>query len=567
MALLLTAAQMRAIDRAVIEKLGLPGLVLMENAGRGVADIIAREGPQITDMGIQEGFASPSAPASHPATPALRAASPNPPAIVHGRPNWPAPHATGLDVRIVCGAGQNGGDGFVVARHLLRRGAKVRVLLALPREKVTVDAAVFAKVLDSLSSDCIRDLSSETEAKVWQSNLAGAAVVVDALFGTGLRSQIAGVAAAAIAGMNATDALRVSVDIPSGLDADTGAVHGCVVQAHITATMGCRKLGLVLDANAPVGRVEVVDLGVAVESVLAAAIEQGPLCHWLEGEDITRVLPVRDPTGHKGTAGHLLVVAGSVGKTGAALLVARAALRTGVGLVTIATTGSAQAALDAKVVSEMTSCYAQGENADASSFATLAAQSARMKAAVLGPGIPTGHGMAELVCKLVADLPIPMVVDADALNLLGTEAAAVCAKASGPRILTPHPGEMARLCGLTTADVAKDRLGLARRLAAQSGAVVVLKGARTIVALPDGTAYVNPTANASLGTAGSGDVLSGTIGAWLAQGLPAGDAACVGVFLHGAAADEATRELGSGNLIATDLPDAIARACEALRPV
>lgn len=263
----------------------------------------------------------------------------------------------------------------------------------------------------------------------------------------------------------------------------------------------------------------------------------------------------------------MLVVAGSVGKTGAALLVARSALRTGVGLVTIATTGSAQAALDAKVVSEMTSCYSQGEAADANSLATLVAQAARMKAAVLGPGIPTGPGMAELVRKLVAELSIPMVVDADALNLLGTEAAAVFASAAGPRILTPHPGEMARLCGMTIAEVAKDRLGLARRLAAQSRAVVVLKGARTIVAVPDGTAYVNPTANASLGTAGSGDVLSGTIGAWLAQGLTAVDAACAGVFLHGASAEEASRELGSGNLIASDLPDAIARACEALRPV
>jgi ADP-dependent NAD(P)H-hydrate dehydratase / NAD(P)H-hydrate epimerase len=521
MALLLTAAQMRAIDSAVTEKLGLPGLVLMENAGRGVAEIIARSLAQVP----------------------------------------------GLDVRIVCGAGQNGGDGFVVARHLLRRGAKVRVLLALPREKLTGDAAVFAKVLGALSADCIRDLSSENEAKVWQSRLAGAAVVVDALFGTGLRSQITGAPAAAIAGMNATDALRVSVDIPSGLDADTATVHSCVVQAHITATMGCRKLGLVLDANAPVGRLEVVDLGVAPESVLGAALEHGQLCHWLEPEDIACVLPVHGPTDHKGSAGHLLVIAGSVGKTGAALLSARAAMRSGVGLVTIATTGSAQAALDAKVVSEMTSCYAQGEAADDGSLATLVGQAARMKAAVLGPGIPTGPGMTELVRRLVADLTIPMVIDADALNLLGTEAATVCTKAAGPRILTPHPGEMARLCGLSTADVAKDRLGLARRLASQSGAVVVLKGARTIVALSDGTAYVNPTATASLGTAGSGDVLSGTIGAFLAQGLAPKDAACAGVFLHGAAADEATRALGSGNLIATDLPDAIARACEALRPV
>jgi NAD(P)H-hydrate epimerase len=359
----------------------------------------------------------------------------------------------------------------------------------------------------------------------------------------------------------------VSVDIPSCLDADTGEIHGSAVQAHITATMGCRKLGLVLDADAPVGRVEVVDLGVAAESVLSAALERGPLCHWLKRDAIARMLPTRGATGHKGSAGHFLVIAGSVGKTGAALLAARAALRSGAGLVTIATTASAQAALDAKVVSEMTTCYARGEAADNDSFATLVAHAARMKAALVGPGIPTGPGMGELVRRLVAELAIPLIVDADALNLLGTEAVAVVAKSVAARILTPHPGEMARICGCTISEIAKDRLGFARRIAAESGAVVVLKGARTIIAVPDGTAYVNPTANDSLGTAGSGDVLGGTIGALLAHGLDAPMAACAGVFVHGAAADVAIQTLGSRNLIATDLPDAIARACESLRPV
>jgi NAD(P)H-hydrate epimerase len=175
--------------------------------------------------------------------------------------------------------------------------------------------------------------------------------------------------------------------------------------------------------------------------------------------------------------------------------------------------------------------------------------------------------MAGLVHRLVAEAQVPMVVDADALNLLGTQAAATASKATAPRIFTPHPGEMARLCGCTTSQVLKDRLGLSRRLATEAGAVVVLKGARTIIAMPDGTAYVNPTANASLGTAGSGDVLTGVIGGFLAQGLAAKDAACVGVFVHGVAADVAIRTLGSRRLIATDLHDAVARACDELRVV
>jgi hydroxyethylthiazole kinase-like uncharacterized protein yjeF len=521
MSLLLTAAQMRAVDRAVIEKLGLPGLVLMENAGRGVADIITRELPDVL----------------------------------------------GLDVRIVCGAGQNGGDGFVIARHLLRRGAQVKVFLAMPYEKITGDAAVFAQVFRNYLDGCVHDLSNEAEASVWQTRLTGAEVIVDALFGTGLRSEITGVPAAAITAMNAGRALRIAVDIPSGLDADTGETRRIVVRADITATMGCMKVGLVLDASAPVGRIEVVDLGVAAERVLSSALEFGPLVHWLESDTIARMLPVRGPTDHKGSAGHLLVIAGSAGKTGAALLTARGALRAGAGLVTIATTASAQPALDAKVIAEMTACYASGGTADETSFAELSALAERMKAAVVGPGLPTGRGMADFVRRLVAELPIPLVVDADALNLLGKDAAAIAAKAAGPRIFTPHPGEMARLCGQPTSAIQKDRLGFARRLATDARAVIVLKGARTLVVEPAGTAFINPTANPSLGTAGSGDVLCGVIGALLAQGLEAKDAACAGVFIHGTSAEFATKALGSRHLVATDLPDAVARACEALQSV
>ena len=519
MALILSAAQMKAVDRAAIDKLGLPGLVLMENAGRGVAEIIARE----------------------------------------------RPHLRGLDVRVVCGAGQNGGDGFVVARHLLDRGADVQVFLAMPREKIAGDAAVFARAYESLPGALVRDASFENDATTWRAYLAGADVIVDAVFGTGLRSDVTGPAAAAISAMNAVDALRVAVDIPSGLDADTGAVRGVALVAHVTATMACRKLGLVLDPEAPVGRVEVVDLGVSLDAALAAAKTEGPLCHWLEREGVARTLPRRGPSGHKGTAGHVLIIAGSAGKTGAALLAARAALRAGAGLATAATTAAGQAALDAKVVAEMTACYADGDDADEASYARILALAAHVKAAALGPGIPTGPGMTALVRRLVTDLPMPLVVDADALNLLGEDVVPVASAARAARILTPHPGEMSRLCGLPIAEIEKDRLGHARRLAERSHTVVVLKGARTVLATPDGTAYINPTANPALGTAGSGDVLTGVIASLLAQGMQAADAACAGVFVHGESAEDAIQTLGSHNLMASDLPDAIARTLEGLR--
>jgi hydroxyethylthiazole kinase-like uncharacterized protein yjeF len=514
MALVLSAAQMRAVDRTAIETLGIPGVVLMENAGRAVAEQVMRQRP-----------------------------------------------VAGLDVRIVCGVGQNGGDGFVIARHLANAGARVTVLLAAPRAKLSGDADLFAQAVERDPRITLRD-GSACDLALWRSLLAGAAVLVDAIFGTGLRSDVTGVPAAAIAAMNATPALRVAVDLPSGLDADTGKVRGVAVNAEVTVTMGARKLGLALEAEAPVGRVEVADLGVSMAALADAARAVGPLCHWIETAEIAAGLPRRGPAGHKGTAGHLLVIAGSPGKTGAAVLVGKAALRAGAGLVTIASTREGQAALDAKVLETMTTCYAAGPDADGGSYQVLAAEAARMKAAALGPGIPTGEGMRALVRRLVGELPLPLVVDADALNLLGADAG-VARAAAWPRIFTPHPGEMARLLATTTAEVQGDRLGHARRLAAATNAVVVLKGARTVIAAPDGTAHINPAANPSLGTAGSGDVLTGVIAALCGQGLPALDAARTGVHLHGLAAEEAVRSLGIGNLIAGDLPDAVGRVIQA----
>jgi NAD(P)H-hydrate epimerase len=513
MSLVFSAAQMRAVDKAAIETLGIPGVVLMENAGRGVAEVVMRER-----------------------------------------------RIAGLDVRIACGVGQNGGDGFVIARHLANAGARVTVLLAAPRGKLTGDADLFAHAVERDPRIVLRD-GSAADATMWRSLLAGAQVLVDAIFGTGLRAEVTGAPAAAIEAMNSTPALRVAVDLPSGLDADSGRIRGLAVAADLTVTMGARKLGLALDPEAPTGRVEVADLGVSMEALADAARAVGPLCHWIEGAEIATLLPRRRPGGHKGIAGHLLVIAGSPGKTGAAVLVGRAALRAGAGLVTIASTAAGQAALDAKVLETMTTAYASGPDAEPGSYDLLAKEATRMKAAALGPGIPTGAGMRALVRRLVGELPLPLVVDADALNLLGTDAA-VARVAAAPRILTPQPGEMARLLGTTTAEVQRDRLGHARLLAVTTGVVVVLKGARTVIAAADGTAHINPAANPSLGTAGSGDVLTGVIAALCGQGLSALDAARCGVHLHGLSADEAAGALGSRNLIAGDLPDAVARVLE-----
>ena len=511
MTYVLTAEQMRAVDRAATETFGVPTLLLMENAGRGLAALVARE---------------------------ARGAAP----------------VMGLHVRIVCGGGSNGGDGFVAARHLALEGAEVRVLLAVARGKLAGDAAIALGVLEASGLVPIDDGSAWAGVDLhrW---LADAQVVVDALFGTGLRADVTGVPAAAIAAMNDAPGLKIAVDLPSGVEADTGRVCGVAFRADVTATMGARKLGFTVDPDVPAGRGEVISLGVPIRP--AAAL--GPFCHFIEAHEALGRIPRRGPSGHKGTAGHLLVVAGSAGKTGAAFLASRAAMRAGVGLCTVASTAAGQVALDAKVIEVMSVRYTDGDDAGPDGAARMTALSAGMRALVIGPGIPTGPGMRAAVRELVASLPLPMVVDADALNLLGTQIGPVAAAAPAPRVLTPHPGEMARLLGTTTAEVQRARVVSARRLAAETHAVVVLKGARTLVAIADGTVFINPTATPALGTAGSGDVLTGVIGALLAQGLDALGAATLGVLVHGLAGERASAPFGGAGMVAGDLPDAIAR--------
>lgn len=520
MTYVLTAQQMRAVDRAATADFGVPTLLLMENAGRGVADVVAR--------------------------------------ALGGR-------VAGRRVRVVCGAGNNGGDGFVVARHLALARAEVSVLLAASREKIAGaggDAAMNLRALEALGLVTVVEGAAWSDAAAWSAPLAGADAIVDALFGTGLRSgtaggpaaDVTGVPAAALAAMNAAAGVKIAVDIPSGIDADTGRVHGVAFRADVTATMGAPKLGFVVDADVPAGRVEVVSLGVPIRPPAAL----GPFCHAVDVEETLAGVPRRGPSGHKGTAGHLLIVAGSAGKTGAAWLSARAAMRAGVGLCTVASTAAGQAALDAKVIEIMTARYADGDDADASSAARLSELASGMRALAIGPGIPTGPGMRALVEDLVARSPLPIVVDADALNLLAPHAARVTAAAPAPRVLTPHPGEMARLLGTTTAEVQRARVESARKLAADTHAIVVLKGARTLIAHPDGTVFINPTANPALGTAGAGDVLTGVVGALLAQGMDAFEAARLGVLVHGLAGDRASAAIGGLGMVAGDLPDAIA---------
>ena len=513
-----TAAEMRALDRWTIEH-GAPGRKLMERAGAGAARVLRER---------------------------LRA--PRGPTV------------------IVCGRGNNGGDGFVIARHLRRARVAVEVWLAARPEEVRGDAAD-ALAAWRKSRGVVHELTSADHIPSLAARLAKAAVVVDALFGTGLNAPVTGLPAAVIEAINACGAPVFAVDIASGLSADTGAPLGVAVRATITATFAFPKVGqLVYPGVENTGLLAVVDIGIPPAAVAAVR----PRISLLEADEVGRLLPPRSPNAHKGSFGHVLVIAGSRGKTGAALLAAGGAVRAGAGLTTLAVPSTLQPILEGHVREAMTlglpdtgagaAALGDGRVVDAA----LAARTA----IVCGPGVGQDEATRALVTHIARTAAIPLVLDADGLNLVaGTD---VLRQRRAPTIVTPHPGEMARLLGTDTTEVQQDRVGAARELAATQQVVVVLKGAHTIVAAPDGGAAISPTGNPGMASGGTGDVLAGVIGALTAQRLAAFDAAVLGVFAHGAAGDTVAARRGEVGLAAGDiieeLPLTLARLQAAARP-
>ena len=505
---------MRALDRHTIDKLGVPGDVLMESAGRAVvAEVL----------------------------------------------EWLADLPSDAEVCVVCGGGNNGGDGLVVARHLALLGVPVRVILLADPERLRGDAA---KNLERARAIGLSLLASDLA-------LPSCGVVVDAVFGTGLSRPVSGPAGDAIHAINRHRSslpdgrIRVvSVDLPSGLDSDTGQPQGEAVRADATVCIALPKLGLALEPGRSLaGRVRIARIGIA---------ETAPGLHhdaelW-SPLAAGRALPERPPDGHKGHFGHVLIVAGSAGKTGAAALAATAAGRSGAGLVTLGCPASLNAILEVKCTEAMTAPLAdtaEGGLAAAAEHAVLALASERDVVA-LGPGVGRSEETQALVRALVRRVSVPLVIDADGLFPFAENLAALKAR-KAPTILTPHPGEAARLLGRSAGAVNRDRVGTARELAALTGSVVVLKGAATVTAEPGGRVVVNPTGGSALATGGTGDVLTGVVAGFLAQGQTPLEGAAAAAYLHGASSDRLALRIGGAGLLAADVAHELPAAAEALR--
>jgi NAD(P)H-hydrate epimerase len=467
----------------------------------------------------------------------------------------------GKIVTVLCGKGNNGGDGFVVARLLHRSHAKVSVLAMAPLSELSRDAAtMYRQFVRVAGKSALHPYTSKSQI---QSLLRDSDIIVDALLGTGLSSDVTGRYGDAIDGINEAGRPVLAVDLPSGLHADTGAILGRAVRASLTVTFGLPKLGLYQNQGIDLaGLVTIVDIGIPQAYIDAV----GSRTTLITRSFAQTALPARRLSSHKGTFGHAGIIAGSVGKTGAAAMAANAALRVGAGLVTVAIPSSINDVLEAKLLEAMTVPMPEtkARTFSRTAFDRLAAFIAARTAIAIGPGLSTHPETVELVQALVKQLDRPAVLDADALNALAGRASLLTA-CKAPPIITPHPGEMARLeNGATPQSINADRIGTATRFARERGVFVILKGARSVIARPDGAVAICPTGNPGMATAGTGDVLTGMIVGLLAQGLASWEAACVATYLHGYAGDLAAALNGEAGLIAGDVIGQIPHALKAV---
>jgi NAD(P)H-hydrate epimerase len=501
---ILNAAQMREADRFTIEDIGIPSLVLMENAGRQVV------------AAIEAAYE----------------------ARLDGR------------VAVLCGRGNNGGDGFVVARTLLQRGIDAAVFVIGAVADVRGDARTNLDILGRLGVTVV-EIGDEQSWELHFSEISQCTLIVDAIFGTGLKSALGGMLETVVADVNASGIPIVSIDLPSGLSADTAHLIGDCIDASMTVTLAAPKLPLVLPpAEAHAGDVVIADIGIPHDVIEGL---EGSHIELLAPEQVRDLVEPRTPDSHKGDFGRVTIVAGSRGKTGAAHLTAMGALRSGAGLVTVATPASCLPIVASMAPEYMTEALAEARDGTVAPAAVDTLLELRHDVVACGPGIGRTPGVAEFVRLLIDRFETPLVLDADAITVMADDPSRLVGREERDVIITPHPGEMARLIGSSVDEVQANRIDVATEFATTHHLYVVLKGHRTIIATPEGHVFINPTGNAGLATGGTGDVLTGMIAAWLAQLLDAEAACRLAVFLHGAAGDLTEANEGQVAMTATDL--------------
>lgn len=503
---------MQLLERRTITEAGIPGSVLMENAGRSCTEQI------LSSFGDMKGRRA----------------------------------------LIMAGKGNNGGDGYVIARLLKEQGWEVEVLVLADRQQIKGDAALNLGRLDSAELTFAADKLPEQ----FNILLSRANLIIDAIFGTGLSNKISGIAADAIKAINLSGRPVVAVDIPSGLHASTGQIMGDAVRADLTVTFACAKPGHVLLPGAEyVGQLRVVDIGIPDEY-----LKEVPGYEYLNASAIQPLLHRRSRQAHKGHFGHCLIIAGSTGKSGAAALAANSAVRTGSGLVTVGVPAMLNQIMEIKTTEAMTVPLPDAGYGHLGEMAFPEIEKAMQGKNVLavGPGIGTNPSTKELVLKLVESASMPLVIDADGLNIIAEDIHVLRRMKSKKVIFTPHPGEMARLMKISVNELEAARIPAAQEFARQHGVYLILKGARTVIAAPSGETALNGSGNPGMASGGMGDVLTGIVTSLLGQNYNPWEACCLAVFLHGFAADLVAAEKGEIGMSAADVQEKLPYAVKYL---
>lgn len=512
---IVSAGQMRSIDSNAINHFGIPGSILMENAALAVVR-------EIRIILLKDEKKS------------LR----------------------GLRAVILAGKGNNGGDGLAVARHLCVLGMEVTVFLFANPAELQGDAKLNYELFQKMGEKII-PVEDEKQLRLFKLALMQSQVAVDALYGIGFKGEIPESLAGFIEDLNKADLPVVCVDIPSGLEADTGKVHRIAVQGDVTVTFGLPKLGHFLgEGLIYTGRLVIDQISIP-EKVIG---EEKIFAYLLTDEVIRPLIPVRHTLGHKGTHGRAVLIGGSLGMSGAVILAGKSALRCGAGLLQIVTPEAVAETVDLGVIEATVWPAKDYEMLSVNAWSVIQERLQGADACAVGPGLRQTESFLNVIKNILIETDVPVVLDADALNLISHEPDVLSLrKGRGNLILTPHPGEMARICGCSIDEVQENRLKIALAKALEWGTIVVLKGAGSVVASPDGRVFLNPTGNAGLGTGGTGDVLTGSIMSWIAQGVPPLGAACMGVYLHGKAGDVLKDQFGLSGFTASEVADCLPR--------